>query len=99
MTPRPKFAMTYLVYWPEAKVLKVGRTSKFNRLQMMGLSGGRVLVLARGTDKSWEREALRSLRRWFPTAFGDAEEATALLYQGSGWSECFAVEEHYLQLA
>jgi hypothetical protein len=43
----PEFAMTYVVYWPEAGVLKVGRAWRFHRVQMMTRSGGHVVVPAR----------------------------------------------------
>ncbi|MDF2576182.1 MAG: hypothetical protein K0S05_3094, partial [Agromyces sp.] len=95
----PTFAMTYVVYWPAEGVLKVGRAWRFSRVQMMVRSGGRILVLARGTDATWERNALRMLRLWFPAAFRDEADATGLLFMGRGWSECFRVDEHHLQLA
>ena len=31
----PEFAMTYVVYWPEEGVLKVGRAWRFHWVQMM----------------------------------------------------------------
>jgi hypothetical protein len=95
----PTYAMTYVVYWPEHGVLKVGRAWRFHRVQMMTRSGGHVVVLARGTDATWEREALRSLRRWFPAAFDRAADSADLLFMERGWTECFAVGEHHLQLA
>ncbi len=95
----PRYAMTYVVYWPHAKVLKVGRAWRFSRVQMMATSGAQVLVLARGTDGTWEREALAVLRRWFPAAFDTAEASEGLLFMGRGWTECFAVDEHHVQLA
>lgn len=99
MSAMPRFAMTYVVYWPEVGVLKVGRAWRFHRVQMMTRSGGRVVVLARGTDGTWETEALRVLRRWFPQAFRNEDEARELLFMGRGWTECFEVDKHHLQLA
>ena len=95
----PEFAMTYVVFWPEHNVLKVGRAWRFNRVHRMTRTGGHIIILARGTDATWEREALRTLRRWFPQAFRNETEATGLLLMGRGWSECFQVDEHHLQLA
>ncbi len=99
MNAMPKFAMTYVVYWPEAGVLKVGRAWHFHRVQMMTRSGGCVVVLERGTDGTGETEALRVLRRWFPQAFRNEDEGRELLFMGRGWTECFEVNEHHLQLA
>ena len=95
----PWFAMTYVIYWPERAVLKVGRTSQWSRIEAMKSTGGQVLVLARGTDATWEREALRVLARWFPTAFDSELEAWALMPYGRGWTECFSVPHYYVQLA
>ena len=99
MSAMPEYAMTYVVYWPEVGVLKVGRAWRFHRVQMMTRSGGQIVVLARDTDKTWEAEALRTLRRWFPQAFSNEDQARGLLFMGRGWTECFEVDEHHLQLA
>ncbi|MDF2578455.1 MAG: hypothetical protein K0S49_34 [Microbacterium sp.] len=95
----PTFAMTYVAYWRDAGVLKVGRAWRWSRVQEMTISGARIIILARNTDATWEREALRRLRRWFPAAFNDEREASQLLFRGRGWSECFRVDEYHLQLA
>ncbi|KJL49516.1 hypothetical protein RS84_00229 [Microbacterium hydrocarbonoxydans] len=104
MSAMPKFAMTYVVVWADERgegrhVLKVGRAWRFARVQEMAISGGQVVVLARGTDASWETEALRILRRWFPQAFRSEIEARQILFQGRGWTECFEVDDEHLQLA
>ncbi|MCC4250770.1 hypothetical protein, partial [Microbacterium testaceum] len=89
----PEFAMTYVVVWPDAAgpgvhVVKVGRAWKSHRVEMMTRSGGQVIILARGTDATWEREALAELSRWFPRAFRRAEDAEGLLFMGRGFTEC-----------
>ena len=92
----PQFAMTYVVYWPDARVLKVGRAWRFARVQAMVAAGAHLLVLARGTDGTWEREALRALRDWFPAAFRSELDAWDLLPYGRGCTEDFWVCQHYL---
>ena len=99
MSAMPEFAMTYVVYWPAEGVLKVGRAWRSHRVEMMTRSGGHVLILARGTDATWEREAMAELGRWFPRAFRTAREAEGLLFMGRGFTECFAVGEHHLEMA
>ena len=100
----PRYAMTYVAYWPDARgegrgILKVGRAWRQSRLEMLRISGAHILICARGTDATWEREALRRLRAWFPQAFRDETEAYWYLWRGRGWTECFDVDDHYLDLA
>ncbi len=95
--------MTYVVVWadefgPGRHVLKVGRAWRSSRLQMMTMSGAQVIICARGTDRTWEIEALRKLRRWFPQAFNNDLEARSILFKGRGWTECFEVDDAHLQL-
>lgn len=99
MSAMPEYAMTYVVWWAEERVLKVGRTCQWYRIEAFKQSGAQVLILARGTDATWEREALRVLAQWFPKAFVDHIDAWSLLPKGSGWTECFSVSEHHLPLA
>lgn len=104
MSAMPKYALTYVAVWADAfgpgrHLLKVGRAWRFSRVQMMVTSGARIVVLARGTDATWEREALRILRRWFPAAFTREDDARDFLFMGRGWTECFEVDDHHLQLA
>lgn len=99
MSARPTYAMTYVAYWPHANVLKVGRAWRSSRLAMLRMSGARIILCMRNTDGSWERWALRRLRRWFPQAFQNWREAEDLLFRGRGWTECFTVSEYHLQLA
>ncbi|MGO1855326.1 MAG: hypothetical protein ACTH0V_18150, partial [Microbacteriaceae bacterium] len=100
----PKYAMTYVVAWPDAlgpdrHVVKIGRAWKFHRVQLMVRSGAQVLILARNTDATWEREALRVMARHFPKAFKRSWESEGLLFMGRGWTECFAVDHDDLQFA
>lgn len=97
-------AMTYVVYWQDVfgeyqGVLKVGRTNDRRRLEMMRISGGQFILLAHYTDRTWETHALRELRRWFPKAFANEDEAEIVLFRGRGWTECFHVDEYHLNLA
>lgn len=104
MSPMPKYAITYVAYWqdvfaPYKGVLKVGRAWKWHRLDMLTRSGAHIIVCARGTDWTWEAEALKVLRRFFPKAFNNAYEAEGVLFMGRGWTECFEVDEIDLQFA
>lgn len=99
-----KYGTTYLVYWPELGILKIGRAFRGSRLEMMRQSGGWPILLAENTDESWERVGLRRLRQLFDPAFtGPSGEgphrADRILVKGRGWSECFFVEPEDLQLA
>ncbi len=99
-----KYGTTYLVYWPALGILKIGRSSRGARVEMMRQSGGVPILLAPGTDASWERAGLRRLRELFDPAFtgpsGEgAHRADRILVRGRGWSECFFVEPEDLQLA
>lgn len=96
----PEFAMTYVAYFPEHGVLKVGRAWIWQRLNELGDLGAHIIVLQRGTDASWEREALKVLARCFPKAFANYMDAEPVLGKGGkGHTECFAVEEYDLQFA
>lgn len=100
----PKYANTYLVYWPDAfrngdGVLKVGRAWKWSRIQEMARTGAWIIIAQSDTDASWEREALRQLATEFEPAFVRAEDAEELLWRGRGWTECFRVAPEDLDLA
>lgn len=101
MTPLrmlPRFAWTYVVYWPDALgpglgVLKIGRAWSRWRVKRMVDRGAWLVSNIGGTDESWERWALRLLALQYPRAFQSANQATDLIYRGHGWTECFAVAE------
>src|SRR5690606_21587155 len=93
-------AMTYVVWHPASMTLKVGRAWAWSRVQRWLDRGWYPIVCQRGTDATWEREALRVLRRWFPRAFtswGDAEDV--LGPGGKGFTECFTVQPEDLNFA
>lgn len=87
----PKFAMTYVVYWPDAQVMKVGRAYRSARLGSFLASGAEIVVLVRDTPVEWERSALAAFRDRFPRAFSVAAESLSLLSRGRGFTECFRV--------
>lgn len=100
----PRYAITYVAYRPDAPepglgVLKVGRAWRWSRIDGLAARGWHILVCARGTDWTWESEALKNLARWFPGAFDTPEQGALLLPLGRGWTECFRVYEVHLQLA
>ena len=78
----PTFAMTYVVWDPRSWTLKVGRAWRFSRVQRWIDRGWVVVVCQRGTDASWEREALAVLRHWFPAAFRSWAHAEDVLGPG-----------------
>lgn len=99
-----KFGSTYLAYWPQLGILKIGRAFRGSRLEMLRRSGAQILLNEWGTDASWEAAGLRVLSRLFDRAFtGPSGEgphrADRILYRGRGWSECFFVEPEDLELA
>lgn len=104
MTPLrtlPKFAWTYVVYWPDAVrpgvgVLKVGRCWSRSRLKGFLDRGARLVSNTGRTDETWEVWALRFLALEYAPAFTCAEEAEDLMWRGRGWTECFVVEESEL---
>lgn len=93
-----KYAQTYVAYWPQWGVLKVGRAWRSSRLDQLS-EDAIVIVCMSGTDETWEREALQLLRARFPTAFDNATQAEDFLRAGRGWSECVLVDEHELEEA
>lgn len=97
---RRKYAMTYVVWFEKSWTLKVGRAWKWSRIEHMIRNGGYIIVCARNTDETWEREALKVLRRWFKPAFHGWRDAEWVLGAGgSGFTECFYVEPEDVQLA
>ncbi|WEG10409.1 hypothetical protein PU630_07640 [Microbacterium horticulturae] len=82
MSAMPKYAMTYVVWHPASRTLKVGRAWKWARVQRWLDRGWEVIVCPRGTDASWERGALRSLHQWFPPAFASWRDAEPVLGPG-----------------
>ncbi|CAI7646677.1 unnamed protein product, partial [Penicillium discolor] len=92
--------MTYVVWHPESWTLKIGRAWAWSRVQRWLDRGWYPIVCQRGTDASWEREALRVLRRIFPAAFASWADAEDVLGPGGkGYSECFTVEPEDLNSA
>ncbi len=94
-----KFAATYVAYWPDLYVLKVGRAWRESRIEQLRQSGAEILVYMRGTDETWEREALAELATTYPRAFDTSAEALDVLDRGRGWSECFLVDHHEVRHA
>lgn len=94
-----KYAATYVAYWPELYVLKVGRAWRESRIEHLRQSGAEILLYMRGTDDTWEREALAELATTYPRAFDTPAEAVDVLDRGRGWSECFLVDHHEVRHA
>lgn len=94
-----KFAATYVAYWPDLYVLKVGRAWRESRIEQLRQNGAHILLYMRGTDDTWEREALAELATTYPRAFDAPTEAVDILDRGRGWSECFLVDHHEVRHA
>lgn len=95
----PEYAMTYVAWWPGAVdehhgIIKVGRAWRWSRIQQLSDRGAQIAVCARGTNWTWEYEALKILRYWFPRAFRWEFEAYKILPYGRGFTECFVVHHH-----
>ncbi|MFC5127434.1 hypothetical protein ACFPRL_30185 [Pseudoclavibacter helvolus] len=85
-------ATTYVAWWPESGVLKVGRAvPSGTRLAELVEHGARILFAFRRTPAVWERAALSELRRVFEPAFVDNLDAWEHMPRGHGWSECVRV--------
>lgn len=93
-----KYAQTYVAYWPQRGVLKVGRAWRSSRLEQLS-EDAIIIFCMSGTDETWEREALHLLRNRFPTAFTNAHQAEDLLRHGHGYSECVNVNNQELDEA
>ncbi len=89
-TPVP---LTYVVYWPKARVLKIGVANHMGRVRKHVKSGATVMVLLRDRPRGDERRALQKLEEsYYPSAFEDWREARDILGDnGSGYTECFYV--------
>lgn len=104
MSEMPKYATTYVTYYrdvfgPGRGVLKVGRAWRQHRIWLQVRYGAHLILDVRGTDATWEREALRELAVWFPKAFRHENDAYGILPLGRGWTECFIVDEYDLNFA
>ena len=65
----PPLAFTYVIWWEDFGVLKVGRCWKMRRIRELTATGGRVLVLKEQSEAGYERYALREIRKEFLPAF------------------------------
>ncbi|MBB4071606.1 hypothetical protein F5897_000914, partial [Canibacter oris] len=89
----PAVAMTYMVYFEEHGIIKVGRAYKNSRWRSLVARGAELIFLDRNTIAKQEQAALALLRQVFPPAFNSENDELAqqLLPLGRGFTECFKV--------
>ncbi|MBB4072062.1 hypothetical protein [Canibacter oris] len=89
----PAVAMTYMVYFEEHGIIKVGRAYKNSRWRSLVARGAELIFLDRDTIAKQEQAALSLLRQVFPPAFNSENDELAqqLLPLGRGFTECFKV--------
>jgi len=85
--------MTYVVYWRDRQVMKVGRTRQWSRLRAFEATGAQVMVELRNRDPEEERYALADMRQRYARAFATEDDARDTLPRGRGFTECFTVRE------
>lgn len=94
--PAVKITYLYIVYWPDRQVLKVGTTTRSDRLKRFTGTGAVVLATVRGATVRDEQEAQRYVGMAFDKAFAGPDASVAVLGpHGMGWTECFAVARHH----
>ena len=89
----PAVAMTYMVYFEEHGIIKVGRAYKNSRWRSLVARGAELIFLDRNTIAKQEQAALTLLRQVFPPAFTSEHDELAqqLLPLGRGFTECFKI--------